>query len=109
VELALDFVVLALYDVTVMCDDSASMKVRRHPVVLMLLLWRTPGHYAGPISLSSRKLCPCPLQFAEKGTRIDDLKAIIERVTSVTTLFDRCAENSVISMCLRASNMCFIR
>lgn len=52
VELALDFVVLALYDVTVMCDDSASMK------------------------------------FAEKGTRIDDLKAIIERVTSVTTLFD---------------------
>ena len=31
------------------------------------------------------------MQFAEKGTRIDDLKAIIERVTSVTTLFDRCA------------------
>jgi hypothetical protein len=30
VELALDFVVLALYDVTVMCDDSASMKVRQH-------------------------------------------------------------------------------
>ena len=29
VELALDFVVLALYDVTVMCDDSASMKVRQ--------------------------------------------------------------------------------
>lgn len=28
VDLALDFVVLALYDVVVMCDDSASMKVR---------------------------------------------------------------------------------
>lgn len=52
VELALDFVVLALYDIIVMCDDSASMK------------------------------------FAEKGTRIDDLKAILERVTSVATLFD---------------------
>jgi hypothetical protein len=35
-------------------------------------------------------LFPFPWQFAEKGTRIDDLKAIIERVTSVTTLFDRC-------------------
>jgi hypothetical protein len=35
VELALDFVVLALYDVTVMCDDSASMKVRHQ-------LWLSP-------------------------------------------------------------------
>lgn len=31
VELALDFVVLALYDIIVMCDDSASMKVCCRP------------------------------------------------------------------------------
>ncbi len=32
--------------------------------------------------------CASTQQFAEKGTRIDDLKAILERVTAVSTLFD---------------------
>lgn len=39
VELALDFVVLALYDVTVMCDDSASMKVAGAPESSSSLLY----------------------------------------------------------------------
>ena len=46
--------------------------------------------HSGRLTLTASHFSP-PLQFAEKGTRIDDLKAIIERVTSVTTLFDRCA------------------
>lgn len=52
VELALDLVALALYDIVIYADDSTSMK------------------------------------YAENGSRIDDMKVVLERVTEVATLFD---------------------
>mmetsp|Transcript_11888 Transcript_11888/g.35570 ORF Transcript_11888/g.35570 Transcript_11888/m.35570 type:complete len:444 (+) Transcript_11888:82-1413(+) len=52
VELCLDLVGLALYDIVIYCDDSGSMK------------------------------------FEEGGSRIDDLKAVLDRVSSVVTLLD---------------------
>lgn len=51
-ELALDLVALALYDIVIYADDSTSMK------------------------------------YAENGSRIDDMKVVLERVTEVATLFD---------------------
>ncbi|KAL3155839.1 hypothetical protein ABBQ32_012849 [Trebouxia sp. C0010 RCD-2024] len=52
VELAVDLVALALYDIVIYADDSTSMK------------------------------------YAENGSRIDDMKVVLERVTEVATLFD---------------------
>lgn len=52
VEIALELVPLALYDIVVYADDSGSM------------------------------------QFAENGSRIDDLKEILSKVSEVATLFD---------------------
>ena len=61
VELALDLVALALYDIVIYADDSTSMK------------------------------------YAENGSRIDDMKVVLERVTEVATLFD--ADGTKLSPC----------
>lgn len=58
VDLALDLVALALYDIVIYADDSTSMK------------------------------------YAENGSRIDDLKMVLERVTEVATLLDEDGQHS---------------
>ena len=72
VELALDLVALALYDIVIYADDSTSMK------------------------------------YAENGSRIDDMKVVLERVTEVATLFDADGMKHSIAVwcCLHTTLMC---